>query len=155
MGLPVSPYKDHVSIAAVPSHWNSEFRKTVHLIRSIRLYVVLGFEHENGLALPPPADLVKKEEIASVVKGALENLCAILHLSRNLLRVEVAFADIGSEGLRTGKEPFVLTPLTSLQGINDVKIEGVPEEWCNYFTKVMTVGKSQTNAELRSQALGA
>ena len=127
----------------------------MHLIRSVRLYVVLGFEHGDGLALPSPADLVKKEEIASVVKCALYNLCGILHLSRNLLRVEVAFADIGKEGLRTGKEPCVLLPLTSLQGIKNVKIEGVPEEWCNYLTKAMTVGKPQTNEELRNQALGA
>lgn len=151
--LPVSPCKDHISIAAVPSQWNLALRESVHHMGAIRIYVILGFEHDNGKPLTSPADLAKKQEIAAIVEGALEDLCGILYLSKNLISVEVVYADIGRADLRTGREVHVLTPLSSLRAIKYVKVEGLPEDWTEYLEEAIRMGKSETTEELRNQAL--
>ena len=152
-GLPVSPCKDHISIAAVPSQWNLALRESVHQMGAIRIYVILGFEHDNGKPLTSPAALAKKQEIAGIVDGALEDLCGVLYLSKNLISVEVVYADIGRADLRTGREVHVLTPLSSLRAIKHVKVEGLPEDWTEYLEEAMRMGKSETTEELRNQAL--
>lgn len=125
---------------AIPSLWNSAFRKSIYQIRRLHIVVVLSRE-ELKEALPQEEANYQlqqsKGEFSDIVRNAIEELCNVLALSSCLTNVVISFHNNGRQSMRTDKDHMVLQPLGKLRGLKEVEIIGVPKTFASFLEDVM------------------
>lgn len=125
---------------AIPSLWNSAFRKNIYQIRRLHIMVALSREElEEGLSREEANYQLQrsKSEFSDIVKNAVEELCNVLALSSCLTNVEISFCNNGRQSMRTDRDYRVLRPLGKLRGLKEVEIVGVPKNFASYLEDVM------------------
>lgn len=125
---------------AIPSLWNSTFRKSIYQIRRLHIMVALGREElKEGLSREEANYQLQqsKGEFSEIVKNAVEELCNVLALSSCLTNVVISFCNNSRQSMRTDKDHRVLQPLGKLRGLKEVEIFGVPKNFASYLEDVM------------------
>ncbi|MCJ1464660.1 hypothetical protein MMC07_003273 [Pseudocyphellaria aurata] len=125
---------------AIPSLWNSAFRKNIYQIRRLHIVVVLSREELKERLPQEEANYQlqqTKSEFSDIVKNAIEEVCNVLALSSCLAHVVISFHNNGRQSMRTDKDHKVLQPLGKLRGLKEVEITGVPKNFATYLEDVM------------------
>ena len=125
---------------AIPSLWNSAFRKKIYQICLLHVMFAHSREELDESLSRGEANYQlqhSKAEFSDIVKKAVEELCNVLALSSCPSNVVVSFYNNGRKSIRTDSEHRVLQPLGKLRGLKEVEIIGVPKNFASYLEEVM------------------
>ncbi|KAI9703288.1 MAG: hypothetical protein M1836_007854 [Candelina mexicana] len=132
----------HRTDYVVPALWCEPTRRSIYLVRTLVIDVQLRREYflvENMEveAIELSEALEIKAGFISVVRNALEELCMVLGMAKNLQEIEIRFVDRGWAALTQGNEHMCLEPLLCLKGLKRVICTGVPRKFAEYLEHSM------------------